>query len=113
MNIMKTKTENKIISNETWNHAAAKGALVWGSVYSTATTSAACLLAPVVNGGSVVFSDVFVDSLILFPSFGAARGLLMWRLRKNKGVGSNDPLEPFTSKGVKPHKHPVRIKKAA
>ena len=112
---MKTKntdTKHRDKSGNTWKRATAKGALVWGSVYSTASSGAAFVLAPVMTGGTPAFGDIFVDSLIVFPTAGAAKGLLMWRMDKAKEAG-DEPLDKFTSKGHKPHKHPLRVKKAA
>ena len=112
---MKTKnidTKHRDKNGNTWKGATAKGALVWGSVYSTASSGAAFVLAPVVTGATPAFGDIFLDSLIVFPTVGAAKGLLMWRMDKAKKSGA-EPLEKFTSKGRKPHKHPIRMKKAA
>ena len=58
-----------------WKGATAKGALVWGSFYSTATSGAAVYLAPMMTGSTLAFGDAFMDSLIIFPSAGAAQGL--------------------------------------
>lgn len=109
MKTKKTENKNKIRNTETWKGATAKGALVWGSVYSTATSGAAYLLAPAITGAHPAFSDIFLNSLVIFPTAGAARGLVMWRMRKAK----NKPVDAFTSKNRKPHRHPWRVKKAA
>ncbi|VGO21040.1 hypothetical protein [Pontiella sulfatireligans] len=110
MNTKKSNIKN-ICNTDSWNGAATKGALVWGSVYSTASTGAAFLLAPVVTGSTPAFSDIFMHSLIIFPTAGAARGLVMWRMKKEK---KNAEENIFLS-GSKKHKHPwlARSKKAA
>ena len=86
---MKTNKVDRADNNpttESWNRTAAKGALVWGTVYSTATSGAAYLIAPAMNG-TVAMSDVVMESLIVFPAVGAARGLLMRRARNGKETG--------------------------
>ena len=106
---MKTKTRKntrKTRRTDSWNRAAAKGALVWGSVYSTATSGAAYLLAPAVTGTTPAFSDIFLDSLVIFPTAGAARGLVMWRMRRPKNTG----LDAFTSKRMK-HRRPLTARR--
>jgi|GEM_PF-6834130 len=108
---MNTKYTDK--NGNTWKEATAKGALVWGSVYSTASSGAAYLLAPVMTGHTPAFGDIFMNSLIIFPTAGAAQGLLMWRVHKAKKIGKEDPLDAFTSKSREKHKHPVRVNKAA
>lgn len=108
----KTDTRHHDKTSSTWKGAAAKGALVWGSVYSTASSGAAYLLAPVMTGHAPAFGDILMDSLVIFPTAGAAKGLLTWRMHKAKR-SENDALERFTSKAHKPHKHPLRVKKAA
>jgi hypothetical protein len=112
MKTKKEKTKYRDKNGNTWKGAAAKGALVWGSVYSTASTGAAYVLTPMMTGSSAAFGDIFMDSLIIFPSAGAAKGLISWQLNKS-GKTENDELLKYTSKGRKPHKHPLRIKKAA
>ena len=99
-------------NGNTWKGATAKGALVWGSFYSTATSGAAVYLDPMMTGSTLAFGDVFMDSLIIFPSAGAAQGLAKWRMAKARNEGP-DELDKFTSKAVKKHKHPIRFKKAA
>ncbi|VGO12926.1 hypothetical protein PDESU_01480 [Pontiella desulfatans] len=108
-----TETKHRDENGSTWKEATAKGALVWGSVYSTASSGAAFLLAPVMTGSSPAFGDIFMDSLIIFPTAGAAKGLLMWRMNKASNDGESDALAKYTSKGRKTHKHPIRLKKAA
>ncbi|MBT8042927.1 MAG: hypothetical protein HKP10_09065 [Kiritimatiellales bacterium] len=112
MKTKKTDTKHRDKSGHTWKEATAKNALVWGSVYSTASSGAAFMLAPVMTGSTPAFGDIFMDSLIIFPTACAAKGLLMWRMDKEIKSG-DDALEKFTSKGRKPHKHPVRLRKAA
>jgi hypothetical protein len=89
---MKTEKTRKTRKSETWKSATAKGALVWGSIYSTATSGAAYLLAPVVTGSTPAFSDIFVNSLVIFPTAGAARGLVMWRMKKDRLKSRRHPL---------------------
>jgi hypothetical protein len=101
---MKTKHRDK--NGNTWKGASAKGALVWGSVYSTASSGAAYMLAPMMTGSSPAFGDIFLDSLVIFPSAGAAQGLLMWRMSKAEKRDQNDLLK-YTSKGLEKHKHPI------
>ena len=108
---MSTKHRDK--HGNTWKEAATKGALVWGSVYSTATSGAAYLLAPVMTGHTPAFGDIFMNSLIVFPTAGAMHGLAMWQVHKSKHAGKENPELAFTSKSREKHKHPVRIKKAA
>lgn len=67
---MKSKTES-------WQHATAKGALVWGSVYSTATAGSAYAL----SDSTASFPELITSALMIFPFFGAFRGALMWRVR--------------------------------
>lgn len=110
---MKTKNIHKDKNGNTWKEATAKGALVWGSLYSTASSGAAYLLAPAMTGHSPAFGDIFMDSLIIFPTAGAAHGLARWRADKSRHRENKDPLEVFTSKSREKHKHPVRVKKAA
>jgi hypothetical protein len=107
------RTTNRDKQGKTWKTATAKGALVWGSVYTTASTGAAYLLAPVMTGSTPAFGDILMNSLIIFPTAGAAKGLMGWRMHKAEQASGTDPLEKYTSKGRKIHKHPVRIKKAA
>lgn len=105
---MKTKKSELTVKErnaESWKRATARSALVWGTVYSTATSGAACLIAPVAHSGALSFSDVFMDSLIIFPSAGAAHGLLLWRARKGKSSSE----ELFLSPKKKAHKHPWRV----
>lgn len=112
---MKTEMKNTKYRDKhgnTWKGATAKGALVWGSLYSTASTGAAVYLAPMMTGHSLAFGDVFMDSLVIFPSAGAAQGLAKWRMAKSRNEEA-DELAKFTSKCVKKHKHPIRLKKAA
>jgi hypothetical protein len=103
---MKIKHRDK--NGNTWKGATAKGALVWGSVYSTASSGAAYMLAPMVTGSSPTFGDIFMDSLVIFPSAGAAQGLLMWRMNKTQ-KGDQKELLKYTSKGLGKHKHPIRV----
>ncbi len=100
-------------NGNTWKAATAKGALVWGSVYTTASAGAAYLLAPVMTGSTPAFGDLLMDSLIIFPTAGAAKGLVSWRMHKAEHAGETDPLEKYTSRGRKTRRHPVRINKAA
>ncbi|MDF7825743.1 hypothetical protein P4B35_17070 [Pontiellaceae bacterium B12227] len=106
---MKTKHRDK--NGTTWKGATAKGALVWGSVYSTASSGAAFMLAPMMTGSSPAFGDIFMDSLVIFPSAGAAQGLMMWRMNKAEKGDQNELLK-YTSKGVEKHRHPIRVHKA-
>ncbi|MDF7807369.1 hypothetical protein P4E94_07965 [Pontiellaceae bacterium B12219] len=103
---MNAKHRNK--NSNTWKGASAKGALVWGSVYSTASSGAAYMLAPMMTGNSPAFGDIFLDSLVIFPSAGAAQGLLMWRMNKAKNGDQNELLK-YTSKGSEKHRHPIRV----
>lgn len=69
------------------------------------------MLAPMMSGSSPAFGDIFMDSLVIFPSAGAAQGLLMWRMNKSRHR-DQDELLKYTSKGVSKHKHPIRVQKA-
>ena len=75
---MKTKSsiKHRDKNGNTWKGATAKGALVWGSLYSTASSGAAYMLAPIMTGSYPSFGDIFMDSLMIFPSAGAAQGLI-------------------------------------
>ena len=84
MNAKKTEIGHTKTNRDSWNRAAARGALVWGTVYSTASSGAAYLLTPMITGSTPAFSDIFVNSLIIFPTAGAARGLVLWRMKKER-----------------------------
>jgi hypothetical protein len=112
MKTKKTEMKHRDKNGNTWNEAVAKGALVWGTVYSTASSGAAYLLAPVVAGTHPAFSDIFMDSLVIFPTAGAAKGLAYWqatRTREKEDV----TLELYTSKGRKKSKRPLRVNSKA
>ncbi len=112
---MKTEmntTKHRDKKGNTWKGATAKSALVWGSLYSTASSGAAYMLAPMMTGNTPAFGDIFMDSLVIFPTAGAAHGLVKWRVDKAGRVEENEH-EQFTSKKSKKHKHPMRLKKAA
>jgi len=79
---MKIKIKQTDRSTESWKGATARGALIWGSVYSTATTGATCLVSSAIDG-HLAINDIFAHSLIIFPPLGAMRGLIMWRVRMN------------------------------
>ncbi len=72
----------KALKKDSLSRAAAKDALIWGTLYTTAFSGAASLLAPVMGAGPVGFSEVIMPSLAIFPSAGAAHGALMWNLKK-------------------------------
>jgi hypothetical protein len=82
---MKTNRKQKeYIMNtaaESWRLATLRGALVWGSVYSTATAGSAYWLVPVFTDSIAAFSDLLKSALIIFPFAGALRGAVMWRIR--------------------------------
>lgn len=105
---MKTKTTTNL-STETWIGATTKGALVWGSVYSTATTGATCLLTSAASGAQPAMTDIFVNSLIIFPPIGALRGFIMWHVRK--GLDKTANME--TDGNRKPEKQSWKAKRAA
>ena len=95
---MKNMIHLKNSKAKTWNGAATKGALVWGPVYSTATSGAAYFLVPVMTGSSPAFPDILMNSLVICSTAGAARGIVLWRLDKERH---------------KAHKHPWRVHKKA
>ncbi len=75
---MRNKVNGK---TESWERATLKGAMIWGSVYSTATVGSACLLTPWLTDSVVAFSELLKNALMVFPVAGAFRGALMWRIR--------------------------------
>lgn len=77
-------------SAETRSHAAVKGALIWGTVYSTATTGAFYAVASSVDAEPLTLSHVLTDSMVMFYPFGAARGLLMWRAKNKRNHAGMD-----------------------
>lgn len=81
MKTNKTNLVNNPHETKTWTRAAASGALSWGLFYSTAASGSACLLSRIIGDSTLAFPDVFVHSLAIFPTGGAFRGWLMWRLR--------------------------------
>lgn len=89
MNTKHTERKSTEHTAETKSHAAAKGAMVWGTVYSTATTGTIYAVASTVDAGPLTLSHVITESMVMFYPLGAARGLLMWYVknkRKNKVI---------------------------
>lgn len=81
MNPKHTEKKRAKHKTETRSHAAIKGAMIWGTVYSTASTGAVCALAPIIDPEPLTLSHVMAESMVMFYPFGAARGLLMWHLK--------------------------------
>ena len=85
---MKTRATTAIQISETTSKtrsgAAVKSALVWGTVYSTATTGAVYAMASGVDTEPLTLSHVLTESMVMFYPFGAARGLLIWHLKTRR-----------------------------
>lgn len=78
---MESKRNTMNRNGESWGYATIKGALIWGSVYSTASAGSAYLLIPVNAEGATTFFELLKNALLFFPFAGAFRGALMWRVR--------------------------------
>lgn len=84
---MNPKKGNKMNRDtETWKGATLRGALVWGSVYSTATAGSVYLLAPTLTDHVIAYADLFKNALMVFPFAGAFRGAVMWRAKNGYNV---------------------------
>jgi Na+/proline symporter len=67
--------------SESLKRATVKGALVWGSVYTTATAGSAYVLVPTFTDSVIALSEILKHSLMVFPFAGALRGAIMWRAK--------------------------------
>lgn len=81
MNAKKTGT---IPGAKTRSHATVEGALLWGTVYTTATTGATYAVASNIDAEPLTLSHVLAEAMAMFYPFGAVRGLLMWYARNRR-----------------------------
>ena len=88
--------ENKMnnIKIEKWKHdrgtrccdALAKGTLLWGSTYATGASALAYVITPMVSDEKPMYSELFLESLLIFPLCGTVGGYISWRLRNYRPV---------------------------
>lgn len=93
MNMKKREVLKKEVS-EKCSHYLARGALLWGPLYTTGVSGMAYAIAPSITGDALAYTDVLLSSLIVCPSLGAAGGYIRWRLIKPRPVDSAGEKSP-------------------
>lgn len=87
----KKSTDPKIHeSPERCSGYMARGALVWGPLYTTGVSGMAYAVAPSLAGEALPYTDLFMHSLYICPTFGAAGGYLRWRFT-GSGADGREP----------------------
>ncbi|VGO12925.1 hypothetical protein PDESU_01479 [Pontiella desulfatans] len=71
--------------------ALAKGALIWGPAYSLGASTAAYWLTRLLTDAVPAYSDIFIDSLVIFPLWGMVGGAAKWMLINNKANRTKRP----------------------
>lgn len=92
MNTSNTIRISTDLDTDTPCHAAITGALVWGTVYSTATTGATCAVASMTDAEPLKMSHVFAETIAMFYPYGMVRGLIMWYVRNGGRPGNRSTL---------------------
>ena len=64
--------------------ALAKGALLWGPIYSVGATTAAYWLLVALTDETPVYADILLDSLMIFPLWGVVAGFAKWMIMHHK-----------------------------
>lgn len=82
---MKT-TKSKTAIDSKCGHYMARGALLWGPLYTTGVSGAVYAIAPSLSGDVHSYSEVLLNALIVCPSMGAAGGYIRWKLIGEKSV---------------------------
>ena len=76
--------ERNIMKRERCSHYLARGALLWGPLYTTGVSSMVYAAAPAISGESASYAEVLLHSALICPSLGAAGGYLRWFLARNR-----------------------------
>ena len=79
---MKSRKMKRMERGMRWREALARGTLVWGSVYATGASALTYVITPMVSDERPMYSELFLEALLIFPLCGTAAGYADWKVRK-------------------------------